>query len=159
MYVMNTGLMLFHDSLDVAHDRRHGLRGVILGKEKTGESMAVLWAIKDTKTPGEEGERRERGGREEGERRGRGGGEEGERRGRGGGEKGREKEDERRWRGGGEERDGRRERRGERMGEKRAEKRGGRGKRRIRDIKGSLSTTDRQQQFAVSDNTAFRQFG
>ena len=60
MYVMNTGLMLFHDSLDVAHNRCHGLRGVILGKEKTGESMAVLWAIKDTKTPGEEGEMKEK---------------------------------------------------------------------------------------------------
>ena len=50
--------------------------------------MAVLWAIKDTKTPGEEGERREKGGRrerekgegEEGERRETKGGEEGERR-------------------------------------------------------------------------------
>lgn len=42
--------LLFHDSLDVAHDGRHRLAGVKLCKEQTGKPGVVLRTIENAKT-------------------------------------------------------------------------------------------------------------
>lgn len=46
--------LLFHDSLDVAHDGRHRLARVKLCKEQTGKPGVVLRTIENAKTPGGE---------------------------------------------------------------------------------------------------------